>query len=389
MPKLLFANNAASSLAGSISNSSTVANLQSGTGVFFPAPAPGEYFVATFTAAANPLLREIVWVTNVVGDTVTMIRAQEGTTALNWLANDLFDNLATAGQMATLLQIADAQAQTFNYAVDIGSANAYQCVLTPALLTPVNGMPVRFLVGNTNTGPSTLNPGSGAAPIYRIDGTACVAHELIAGTIAECKWNSGLNGWQLSAPGLATNNMVSVGTDTGSAVSPAQLAAAVSSIPSGVCVPYAGSAAPATWLFAAGQAVSRTTFSALFAAIGVVYGVGDGSTTFNLPDLRGRVAAAADNMGGSPAGRLGGNTSTGGITVVAVPGVGSGEQSHTPQLTETAAHTHSAASAAGATGASTGGPVQSASSANTGSAGGGQPFNVTQPTLVMNYIIKE
>lgn len=53
-----------------------------------------------------------------------------------------------------------------------------------------------------------------------------------------------------------------------------------------------------------GQAVSRTTYAALFAAIGTAYGAGDGSTTFNVPDMRGRVAAGKDDMGGTAAGRL-------------------------------------------------------------------------------------
>jgi hypothetical protein len=57
----------------------------------------------------------------------------------------------------------------------------------------------------------------------------------------------------------------------------------------GMVAAYAGSSAPSGWLLCDGTAVSRTTYSALFAAIGTSYGAGDGSTTFNLPDLRGRV----------------------------------------------------------------------------------------------------
>lgn len=51
---------------------------------------------------------------------------------------------------------------------------------------------------------------------------------------------------------------------------------------------YAGSTAPAGWLLCNGAAVSRTTYAGLFAAIGTTYGAGDGSTTFNVPDARGR-----------------------------------------------------------------------------------------------------
>lgn len=66
-------------------------------------------------------------------------------------------------------------------------------------------------------------------------------------------------------------------------------AALVSGVPSGAIMPYGGSAAPTDWLLCDGGAVSRTTYAALFTAIGTAYGAGDGSTTFNLPDLRGRI----------------------------------------------------------------------------------------------------
>lgn len=74
--------------------------------------------------------------------------------------------------------------------------------------------------------------------------------------------------------------------------------------PPGAMMAYAGATAPAGWLLCYGQAVSRTTYSALFAVIGTAYGAGDGSSTFSLPDLRGRVPAGRDNMGGSAASRL-------------------------------------------------------------------------------------
>lgn len=76
----------------------------------------------------------------------------------------------------------------------------------------------------------------------------------------------------------------------------------------GLVLPYAGGSAPPGWLLCYGQAVSRATYAGLFEAIGTVYGTGDGSTTFNVPDMRGRVAAGKDNMGGTAAGRLNVNT---------------------------------------------------------------------------------
>ena len=57
-------------------------------------------------------------------------------------------------------------------------------------------------------------------------------------------------------------------------------------LPAGITVPYAGATSPTGWLLCNGQAVSRTSYPRLFAAIGTTYGSGDGSTTFNVPDLR-------------------------------------------------------------------------------------------------------
>lgn len=66
----------------------------------------------------------------------------------------------------------------------------------------------------------------------------------------------------------------------------------------------AATVAPAGSVFCYGQALNRTTYAALFTAIGTTWGAGDGSTTFNVPDFRGRVRAGRDDMGGSSANRL-------------------------------------------------------------------------------------
>jgi microcystin-dependent protein len=68
-------------------------------------------------------------------------------------------------------------------------------------------------------------------------------------------------------------------------------------LPAGMIAPYAGATAPSGWLMADGSAVSRTTYAALYAALGGAsspYGQGDGSTTFNLPNLKGRVPVGVD-----------------------------------------------------------------------------------------------
>lgn len=87
---------------------------------------------------------------------------------------------------------------------------------------------------------------------------------------------------------------------------------------------WTGSSAPAGWLVCNGTAVSRVSYAALFAVIGTTYGIGDGSTTFNLPDLKGRVA-------------VGQNGADAAFDALGETG---GEKAHTLTQTEMPSHTH-------------------------------------------------
>lgn len=72
--------------------------------------------------------------------------------------------------------------------------------------------------------------------------------------------------------------------------------------PTGVMNEFAGSTAPAGWLLCYGQAISRADFADLYSVIGTTYGTGDGSTTFNVPDMRGVFPRGLDSMGGTAKG---------------------------------------------------------------------------------------
>lgn len=160
----------------------------------------------------------------------------------------------------------------------------------------------------------------------------------------------------------------------------ARLDELVSSVPPGGIMAHAGASAPSGWLLCYGQAVDRDDYADLFAEIGVTFGSGDGSTTFNLPDLRGRVIAGQDDMGGSSANRL--TSPLNGDTF----GAAGGAESVTLAANNIPANVLT----------TDGGPAPSGdpgvdqdyvkSTSHTGS--GSSPVSVVQPTMVLNWIIK-
>jgi microcystin-dependent protein len=142
-------------------------------------------------------------------------------------------------------------------------------------------------IENIGTGAKTL-----AAPSIASHANAQHNHQNGAGggKITEAAINSGAtpSGRSLVADGAGNATWANVG-----------------GVPTGVSVPFAGAVAPTGWLLCNGQAVNRVTYAALFTVIGTTYGIGDGVSTFNLPDLRGRAWVGRDQMGaGAAAGRL-------------------------------------------------------------------------------------
>lgn len=244
---VLLANNARSTLAGAVETSDTTISIQTGDAARFPAPTGGDWFPATIVKADGSF--EIVRVTGRASGVLTVTRAQEGTTALDFAADDRVDLRLTAAAIAQIQ--ADAA------------------------------------------------------------GSAC---------------------------------------------------------PPGMIAPFAMTSPPTGWLKANGAAVSRATYAALFAAIGTAHGAGNGSTTFNLPDLRGEFIRGLDDGRGVDSGRTlgssqadmieahehtataasaGGHTPTG-VTASAGSHTHSGSansagaHSHTGSASSAGAHTHSA-----------------------------------------------
>lgn len=99
----------------------------------------------------------------------------------------------------------------------------------------------------------------------------------------------------VDAGGYLKVGTVQTGNLANGSVTTDKLNSSVVLTPTGAVMAFAMNSAPTGWLAADGSAVSRATYSALFAAISTIYGAGDGLTTFNLPDLRGYFVRGLDN----------------------------------------------------------------------------------------------
>lgn len=151
-------------------------------------------------------------------------------------------------------------------------------------------------------------------------------------------------------------------------------------VPPGMIAPYAGKTAPEGWLLCDGSAVSRTTYADLYAAIGTTYGAGNGSTTFALPDLRGRVPAGA-NASNALASKAGADSKN--IAKANLPNEKLKIADNGNWLVDTAqSGVHNGKQL------TLGSGRQSAEYLYTEALGSGTAFDVRQATLYLNYIIK-
>ena len=190
----------------------------------------------------------------------------------------------------------------------------------------------------------------------------------------------------ITATQLATDSVITAKIQDG-AVTAAKLDAGAVSVlmPTASIMPYAGSSAPTGYLLCDGAAISRSTYSTLFGLLATTYGSGDGSSTFNIPDLRGRVIAGQDDMGGSSANRL--TNQTGGVNGDVLGDTG-GAESHTLSISEMPAHTHSVPASGSLPRGDSSFEAATDDAGTSGSTGGGNAHNNVQPTIILNYIIK-
>jgi len=107
----------------------------------------------------------------------------------------------------------------------------------------------------------------------------------------------------------------------------------IEGIPTATIIPWSSASVPSGFLECNGSAVSRSTYSALFAIIGTAYGIGDGSSTFNVPDLQDNVAIGKSNNKAL--------ASTGGANTVTTTGnIGGSTANATLSTAQLASHSH-------------------------------------------------
>lgn len=234
-----FTNNASATLATSINSSATSIVVTAGQGALFPILSAGDVFFATLVDSSNNL--EIIKVTARASDTFTAVRGQDGTNARSYTAGDRVELRPVAAALDSFAQLASNQTMS--------GANT-------------------FSGNNTHSGNNTFSGTN------NFTGVATLASPVMTGTPTAPTAAAGTNNTQVATTAFVQVN----GSPTGSVTM------------------WPAVTLPSGWLACNGQAVSRTTYAALFAIIGTTFGAGDGASTFNLPNYNNRMPIGAGDL---------------------------------------------------------------------------------------------
>jgi microcystin-dependent protein len=203
---------------------------------------------------------------------------------VNW-AEGMAPSAVNDSARAMMARLAEWRDDVSGTIATAGTSTAYTVASNQVFdnFADMNGGMIAFVPHTTNGATVTLNvDGLGAKPLRFGPNLELQSGVLIQGTPYVASYNNSDGAWYLQG-GFANPY----------------------GIPLGGMMPYIGSSAPnSTFVLPFGQAISRTTYATLFALTGTTFGAGDGSTTFNIPDLRGRSIFGQDNMGGSAASRI-------------------------------------------------------------------------------------
>jgi len=216
----LFANNAKTTLAAPINATQTTITVAPGTGSLFPNPASGQAFMVTLVSAASSTTYEICLCNGRLGDTLSVIRGQEGTSGTPFLLNDIVGNFDTAGVMNGLVQAVQLQNQYFLFAVASGSANALTATIPSSLTTVPNGMSIVIQSAFANTGATTLNltlgsTATGVLPVLSVNATALIGGEIpSAGYPITLSYSSIYNAWVITDGNVNLNAYALINSQT-------------------------------------------------------------------------------------------------------------------------------------------------------------------------------
>lgn len=229
-------------------------------------------------------------------------------------------NDSSRGMMAALASYRD---DTAGAIASGGTSTAYTVASYESFDTRAHmaGQIIAFTPHATNGATVTLNvDGLGALPLRSAPSVEIGAGVLVQGTPYIALYNNTTTEFLLQA-------------FYGNALT----------VPLGGLIDYVGTTAPnANFVLPYGQAISRTTYATLFSLVATTFGGGDGLTTFNILDLRGRVVAGKDDMGGSAASRIGSVVTDSATIVGTTLGSVGGSSTHIQTTAEMAAHGHAA-----------------------------------------------
>ena len=217
MTTLLFSNDASTTLQSGVSAGATTATLAAGTGALFPNPISGQAYYTTFLDAATQQTKEIVLVTARSGDTITIVRGQQNTTARGWNAGDLAAQLVTAGDSEKMVQPDQLQAAVYTGCVAGGTVNSLTATLNSGLtsLPDLMAFTVEALGANTGAVTLTLTLGfslQAAHPILKYGGSALNAGDIpAAGFPIELTWVASLSAFIMTNPASGTAGSIAGG----------------------------------------------------------------------------------------------------------------------------------------------------------------------------------
>jgi len=234
--------------------------------------------------------------------------------SINWQEGQAPSSVNDSGR-AMMAAVAKYRDDTSGSLIMSGSTSTAYVLTTNqpfSSSSELNGQELSFVVSPTNGQSPTLNVNSiGSYPLVTTANVAIPAGSLIDGSIYTATFSNSLNCWKLR--GFYVNPY---------------------NVPLRGMLDYIGLNVPnSNFVFPTGQAISRTTYATLFSLVGTIYGTGDGSTTFNVPDLTGRVTAMKEaSVTRLTSTYFGGNSTTLGAV--------GGLESHTLTTAQLASHSH-------------------------------------------------